>query len=104
MTYRDRWIDRVFTNHVSIGGWFCLYGANAMHWALNVKTRWGYFCAHPTTRTFGGRWPWYVYLSPDATPTAAHWGFGPGFEERDPEDRRRARERREHPLSDRDLS
>lgn len=94
MTYRDRWIDRLFRGHLTVGH-VTIYGANAMHWALNIRTSRGYLCAHPTTRTFGGRWPWYVYLSPDGTPTAAYWGFGPGFSDRDPEERRRCRERRE---------
>ncbi len=89
----DRWIDRVFVGHWS---WWLItvYGANAMHWAINVRTRWGWLCAHPSTRTFGGRWPWYVYLSPDGTPCAAHWGYGPGFDERDPDERAKCRARR----------
>lgn len=90
---KDRWIDRVFTGHWN---WWriTVYGANAMHWALNLRTRWGWFCAHPTTRTFGGRWPWYVYLSPDGTPSAAYWGFGPGFYDRCASDRSACRARR----------
>jgi hypothetical protein len=28
-------------------------------------------CFHPTTRTFGGYWPWYFYISKNATPWAA---------------------------------
>jgi hypothetical protein len=56
-----------------------IYGANAMHWAINVWWRGNYWCFHPSTRTFGGRWPWYFYISPDATPTRAIYGRGPGF-------------------------
>jgi hypothetical protein len=63
----ERWQDRFFPGHISIGP-VCVYGANAMHWAVNIRTRWGFLCAHPTTRTFGGRWPWYMYLSRDGTP------------------------------------
>lgn len=76
--YGKRWQDRIFPGHIRFGG-VVLYGANAMHWALDISTRWGYLCFHPTTRTFGGRWPWYLYLSPNATPWAARWGFGPGY-------------------------
>jgi len=60
-----------------------VYGANAMHWAINIRTRWGTLCAHPTTRTFGGRWPWYLYLSENATPWAAVFAVGPGIDSYD---------------------
>lgn len=75
----DRRRDRIFTGHVSIGP-VTIYGANAMHYAINVQTRWGYLCARPTTGEKRGHWPWYVYLSPNATPSQAHWGIGPGFD------------------------
>ena len=95
---KDRWIDRVFTGHLSWGP-LTIYGANAMHWAINLRiTRLRTLCFHPTTRTFGGRWPWYVYLSPDCTPGAAYWGFGPGFREHSAgtaEERAEVRARRE---------
>lgn len=75
----SRWQDRVFEGHVSwrIGSsrWV-LYGANAMHWALNVQWRGEWWCFHPRTRTFGGRWPFYFYVSPDATPQAARMMWG----------------------------
>lgn len=73
----DRWQDRWFTGHRDFGR-VTLYGANAMHWAINISTqRWGYICFHPPTRTFGGRWPWYFYLSPNATPWGATFAIGP---------------------------
>jgi len=75
---KDRWQDRWFQGHISIGP-LTIYGANAMHWALELKTPWGYLCFHPTTRTFGGEWPWYLYLSPDATPSPRRMGWGPGL-------------------------
>lgn len=68
--WRDRWQDRWFTGHISLGP-VTIYGANAMHWEINIRTRWGFVCLHPTTRTFGCRWPWYFRVSPDATPQAA---------------------------------
>lgn len=82
----DRWQDQWFTGHVSFlrtrrdgPARITIYGANAMHWAINVWTkRWGFVCFHPTTRTFGGRWPWYFYVSPNATPWAATFKIGPG--------------------------
>lgn len=73
----DRLRDRIFTGHVSIGP-VTIYGANAMHYAVNVRTGAGYICARPTTSQAGRR-PWYLYISPNATPSSAVWGVGPGF-------------------------
>ena len=72
-----RWIDR-HSGGIHIGP-VSISFANAMHWAVDIRSPWGFLCAHPTTRTFGGHWPWYVYFSPDATPNSARWSFGPGF-------------------------
>jgi hypothetical protein len=75
----DRLRDRLWTGHLSlVGHRVVIYGANAMHWAVNVRFLGSWWCFHPPTNTFGGKWPWYFYVSPDATPAAA-WGFGPGF-------------------------
>jgi len=82
-----RWQDRLFRGHVSFGdplnmgrgrgpSRVTIYGANAMHWAINVWVRGSYWCFHPTTRTFGGRWRWYFYISPDGTPCAATFHLG----------------------------
>lgn len=58
-----------------------LYGWNAMHIAANLWLgRRGWFCLHPPFQWFSTSWPWYCYISPDATPSAATWGVGPGFE------------------------
>jgi hypothetical protein len=70
------------------------YGDDAMHYAVEIKTKNGWIVARPTTGK--GHWPWYVYESPDATPTCAYWGFGPGFEDRD--EYRRAHKRFERGL------
>ena len=75
--YPDRWQDRLFRGHVS---WFnhrvVIYGANAMHWAINIRWRGEWWCFHPPTRTFGGRWPAYFYISKDATPQGARVSLG----------------------------
>lgn len=61
-----------------------IFGFNAMHVAINVWTRrWGYVCFHPTMRVFGRWWPWYFYVSPNATPWAATFAIGPGLERLD---------------------
>jgi hypothetical protein len=60
------------------------YGFNAMHVAVNIRTRrWGTICFHPTIRCFGVWWPWYLYLSPNATPWAATFAIGKGVEATD---------------------
>jgi len=75
----DRVRDRIFTGHVTVGP-VTFYGANAMHYAVNIRTPWGWLCARPTTNQSGRR-PWYLYLSPNATPQARVWGVGPGLGE-----------------------
>lgn len=53
---------------------------SAMHGAVNVWTRrWGYVCFKPPTRAFGAWWPWYFYLSPNATPWALTLLLGARF-------------------------
>jgi len=90
MTHRDRWQDRWFTGHVNLGP-LTIFGANAMHWTVQLRTPRGYLCFRPTTRSFGGYWPWKLYWSPNATPWAMRWGIGPGI---DSEDKRACRLRR----------
>jgi hypothetical protein len=65
--------------HVTLWNRLTIYGTEtAMHGAVNVRTRWGYLCFKPPfVRSFGHRdWPWYLYMSRNATPWAATWGFG----------------------------
>ena len=77
-----KWLHRHLGGHIVIGP-LTIYGFNAMHVALNLKTRWGYLCFHPTIRFYYANWPWYLYLSPNATPWAATWGVGPGIDRED---------------------
>ena len=73
--------ERHFGGHINIGRRVTIYGFNAMHVAVNVRTkRWGYVCFHPTIRCFGKWWPWYFYVSPNGTPWAATYAIGPGFD------------------------
>lgn len=76
----DRFCSRHIGGHKTIGH-LTIYGWNAMHVAarLWIPKLGMYLCVHPTTHTFGGHWPWYVYLSHNATPWGAIIGFGPGF-------------------------
>jgi hypothetical protein len=50
-----------------------------MHVAISIRTRWGFIYFHPTWHMFGKWWPWYFYISPDGTPTAATFKVGPGL-------------------------
>jgi len=62
--------------HVNIGP-ITIYGENAMHWAVNISTRWGYLCFRLPICCYGVWWPLYCYLSPNATPgSATWWGWG----------------------------
>ena len=70
--------ERHFGGHFNLGP-ITVYGWNAMHVAVNIRTVWGFICFHPPFRVFGKWWPWYFYISPDATPQSATYGIGPGF-------------------------
>lgn len=72
----DRFIDRWVGGHWTIGP-LTIYGRNAMHFAVNIRTRWGWVCFKPPTRCFGVWWPWYFYVSDDATPFNCRvlWGY-----------------------------
>lgn len=71
--------ERRFSGHINIGP-IVIYGWNAMHVAINIRTkRWGYICFHPTFRVFGQWWSWYFYVSRDATPQSASYRRGPGL-------------------------
>lgn len=87
----DRWLEKHFGGHFTLGR-LTVYGWNAMHVAVNYRTRrWGWVCFHPPLYWCGQWWPWYFYLSPNATPWAATFARGPEFST---EDRRKASIRR----------
>lgn len=79
---------------VPLLGWrVTIYGFNAMHVAINVRTkRWGTFCFHPPMFCFGRWWPWKFYVSMCATPWAAYRVLGPGIEADDREAASRRRQ------------
>lgn len=65
-----------FRGHLSVGR-ITVYGANAMHWGVNVWTRrWGYVCFRLPLPCYGKWWPLYLYVSPNATPWAATFILG----------------------------
>lgn len=87
------WKRILFDGHRNCGP-LTLYGYDtAMHFAVNLWVRWlGYVCWHPETRwkhlEDGDEpieWPWYFYISPNATPWASTFALGPGVEKKDRE-------------------
>jgi hypothetical protein len=87
-------VERQLRGHRSIGP-VTMYGANAMHWAVNISTRrWGYVCFRlplPCDETW---WPLYFYCSPNATPWAATFFRGRDAYDGDLRDLARLRRRR----------
>ncbi len=69
-------LERRLGGHISIGN-LVIYGFNAMHVAVNYYSkRWGWICFHPPMKCFGKWWPWYFYISADATPHNCRVKFG----------------------------
>jgi len=64
-------VEERLAGHITLGP-VTIYGANAMHWAVNIATRrWGWVCFRLPLPCFGRWWPLYFYCSPDATPQSA---------------------------------
>jgi hypothetical protein len=62
--------------YISIGR-ITIYGENAMHWGVNIKSkRYGYICFRLPFKCYGRWWPLYFYVSPNATPWAATFQIG----------------------------
>lgn len=80
----DTLLSEYVGGHVTIGR-VTIFGHNAMHWAVNVRThRWGSVCFRPTTISpFGSKWRWYFYVSPNGTPWASTFAVGPGLDHAD---------------------
>ncbi len=73
----------MWNGHVNIGS-ITIYGANAMNWAVNISTkRWGKICftLPCPARWRQGKYEWYFYLSPNATPWASTFYRGSNKQE-----------------------
>lgn len=66
------WTRNFLGGHWRLGKRITIYGNNAMHWGVNIRTkRWGYICFR-LPFTCDWRWlPLYFYLSPNGTPWAS---------------------------------
>jgi hypothetical protein len=77
------WWENFTGGFISFGN-ITIFGANAMRWTLQIRTKkWGIVCitlpvaARWTTRRDGTRyWHWYIYCSPNGTPWAATYYIG----------------------------
>jgi len=69
------WLENFMSGHVNL--WkITIYGENAMNWAVNIRIGKGHLCfTLPTWRRVIKKDGWYVYFSPDATPTASLWKY-----------------------------
>lgn len=73
LSFAENFLD----GHINIGS-ITIYGENAMHWAINIKTsKWGYVCFRLPFLCFGKWWPLYFYCSPNGTPWASTFYLGP---------------------------
>lgn len=76
------WWESLMAGHLSIGP-VTIHGENAMHWAVNIRTkRWGYICFRIPLRCFGRWWPLYFYISPNGTPWASTLSIPKSYKER----------------------
>lgn len=78
------WLDKHLGGHITIGipgRSVTVYGFNAMHIALEFRTRrWGWVCFHPPVPFIYRDWPWYFYVSPNGTPSVSTFAIGPGID------------------------
>lgn len=86
----ENWLESHLGGYIRVGP-VIIYGFNAMHIALNIRTRREWLCFHPTIKFYGRKWPWYFYISRNATPWLATVIVGPGVYERDKTKARRRR-------------
>lgn len=64
------WFENFMGGHVSIGN-LTIYGENAMHWAINYRTKkYGTICLTLPLKCFGKYWGCHIYFSPNGTPWA----------------------------------
>jgi len=61
-----------------------IHGFNAMHVSIQIRhKKYGWICFHPPLPLIifgiGNKWPWYIYISPNATPWASTLLIGPRF-------------------------
>lgn len=82
------WQENFLGGHVTIGN-VTIYGCNAMHYAVNIKSKkYGYICFRLPLTCFGRMWPVYWYCSPNGTPWASTY-YNSVFESKHERDKKR---------------
>jgi hypothetical protein len=70
--FKYKWLS----GHIKMGR-LTIYGRNGMHWGVTFWTnKYGYICTRLPLPCFRKWWPWYFYLSPNATPWASTFFIG----------------------------
>lgn len=71
------WWENFMSGHMNIGN-ITIYGANAMCWAVNIRTKkWGTICfTLPSIRRKRMNMEHYFYFSPNGTPSASTFYIG----------------------------
>lgn len=70
------WFENFMGGHIAIGN-IVIFGENAMNWAVNISLKKGALCfTLPTWRRIKNKDEWYIYFSPDGTPTNSYWYKG----------------------------
>jgi len=73
------WWSNFASGHISLFNHkLTIYGANAINWAVNIKTKkYGYVCfTLPSISRFRSKEGFYFYCSPDATPSSSTFYIG----------------------------
>lgn len=79
------WWENFMGGHINIGKNITIFGANAMCWTVQIRTKkYGYICFTlpvPAQKRYnknrGTSWyRWYIYFSPNGTPWASTYYFG----------------------------
>ena len=67
MVRKKSFLEKYLGGHFKIVR-ITVYGRNAMHWGVTIKTKRGYLCFRLPFTCFGKWWSLYLYHSPDGTP------------------------------------
>lgn len=66
------WWENFMGGHLNIGKRITIYGENAMHWAIQIRTKkYGYIVFTLPVKTFGIYYGSHIYFSPNGTPWAS---------------------------------
>jgi hypothetical protein len=75
------WTESFMGGHINIGKIITIFGDNAMHWVLEIRTKkYGVICIRFFT-TRPNAHPLHIYFSPNGTPWACTYYFGKNKQE-----------------------